>query len=243
SQGGEFTRVRGSAGTGIRAPDAFEIAFTDNPSLKPERSRSADVGLDHAAAGGRILLESSLFFNTFDDLIIAVGSFQQSSRYRTDNISNARASGLELAGTARGRAGRIALQVRAAYTWLRTEILAADGADEAPSPFIVGDRLPRRPAHQVAIDLAATAGPLNVFVRGGGRSVVRDVDPSFGSFGGVFDAPGYASWDAGASWAVTAPLRVVFRVTNLFDRQYEETLGYPAPGRGAFVGLRVAARR
>ena len=30
------TRLHASAGTGIRPPDAFEIAFTDNPDLKPE---------------------------------------------------------------------------------------------------------------------------------------------------------------------------------------------------------------
>ena len=43
---GNYTKVRGSAGTGIRPPDAFEIAFTDNPSLKPERSRTFDIGVD-----------------------------------------------------------------------------------------------------------------------------------------------------------------------------------------------------
>ena len=43
---GSFTKVRGLAGTGIRPPDGFEIAFTDNPSLKPERSRSGEVGVD-----------------------------------------------------------------------------------------------------------------------------------------------------------------------------------------------------
>ena len=33
------------------------------------------------------------------------------------------------------------------------------------------------------------------------------------------------------------------RVTNLFDRDYEEALGYPALGRSAMVGLRVATSR
>ena len=34
---GSSTKLRAAAGTGIRPPDAFEIAFTDNPALKPER--------------------------------------------------------------------------------------------------------------------------------------------------------------------------------------------------------------
>ena len=49
ARGAARTRLRASAGTGIRPPDAFEIAFTDNPSLEPERSRSVDVGVSHVA--------------------------------------------------------------------------------------------------------------------------------------------------------------------------------------------------
>ena len=105
SSDGNFTKIRGSAGTGIRPPDAFEIAYTDNPALKPERSKSVDAGVDQALFNGRGLIEATVFFNNYDDLIVATGSFSGSSRYRTDNISNARARGLELAGTARAPLG------------------------------------------------------------------------------------------------------------------------------------------
>ena len=50
SADGNFTKMRGAAGTGIRPPDAFELAFTDNPSLKPERSRSFEAGHRSGAA-------------------------------------------------------------------------------------------------------------------------------------------------------------------------------------------------
>ena len=46
-RGAARTTVRASYGTGIRPPDAFELAFTDNPALQPERSRSADIGVSH----------------------------------------------------------------------------------------------------------------------------------------------------------------------------------------------------
>ena len=55
--GGNWTRLHASAGTGIRAPDAFEIAFTDNPGLKPERSRSVDAGFEQSVFGGRVVLD------------------------------------------------------------------------------------------------------------------------------------------------------------------------------------------
>ncbi len=77
---GNYTKVRGSAGTGIRPPDAFEIAYTDNPSLEPERSKSFDAGVEQALFGGRGLAEATVFFNNYDDLIVATGSFSGSSQ-------------------------------------------------------------------------------------------------------------------------------------------------------------------
>lgn len=243
---GSFIKLRAAAGTGIRPPDGFELAFTDNPDLAPERSRSAEAGVDQAFASGRGLLEATLFLNNYDDLIVAVGSFLQSSRYRTDNISNARARGLELAGSVRTRlrTGRVAdLQVRLAYTFLDTEILAVDRADMAPPPFSVGDPLLRRPHHNVSADVSLTAGRLAAYLRGGGRSRVLDVEPSSGTFGGLFHARGYQVWNAGASWRVHRALELFGRLDNLFDRTYEQALGFPAPGRGAMAGVRVAAGR
>ena len=246
SADGAYTKVRASAGTGIRPPDAFEIAFTDNPGLKPERSRSLDAGVDHALAGGRVLVEATAFLNDYDDLIIAVGAFGGASRYRTDNISNARARGLELAATGRARwSARVPvdLQVRFAYTRLHTEILAVDLGSGAPPPFAEGDPLLRRPAHQFSTDVLLTAGRLGAFLQGGGRGRALDTEPSTGTFGGLFDAPGYSVWHAGASWRLAKGVQVFGRVTNLFDRAYEEVLGYPALPRGVAAGVRVAASR
>ena len=93
-----WTRLHGSAGTGIRPPDAFEIAFTDNPSLKPERSRSVDFGAEQTLAGGAIVVDATGFVNWYTELIVTVGqSLQDASQFRTDNISNARSRGLEVA--------------------------------------------------------------------------------------------------------------------------------------------------
>jgi outer membrane cobalamin receptor len=240
---GTFTKVRAAAGTGIRPPDGFETAFTDNPSLKPERSKSLEAGIDWGLAGGRLLFEATGFVNDYDDLIVAVGSFLESSRFRTDNISNARARGLELATTGRTRITGIDLSARVAYTMLDTEVLAVDGGPGAPPPFTVGDPLIRRARHQVSLDLAISAGRLAAFLRGGGRSRTLDVEPSLGTFGGLFYSPGFATWNAGASWRLLRGLDVFGRIDNLFDRSYEEALGFPALGRGAHVGLRIAAGR
>jgi outer membrane cobalamin receptor len=233
------TTLRASAGTGIRPPDAFEIAFTDNPSLSPERSRSADVGVSHLLVP-TLSVGATAFFNYYDDLIIAVGSsFQDQSRYRTDNISNARARGVEVEGSWSGPAG---LTARLGYTWLDTEVLAVDDADNAPPPFVVGDPLLRRPRHQGSIDLGWGRGPASAFATLRARSSVLDVEPSFGTFGGLFRARGFAVLDAGASWRVARQFTIFGRGLNLLDRRYEEAYGYPSPGRQGMIGVRVDLR-
>ena len=241
--GGSQTKLRVSAGTGIRPPDAFELAFTDNPSLRPERSRSFEAGIDQTIAGGRGLLEATWFRNTFDDLIVAVGRFVESSRYRTDNISNARASGLELASTIRARAAGFDVQGRLTYTFLDTEILAVDNGETAPSPFTAGQPLLNRPRHQWALDAGVSRGRITGWIRGDGRGRVLSVEPSFGTFGGLFDAGGYGVWHAGGSWRLSSRLDAFARIDNLFNREYEEVFGFPALGRGAIAGLRIAASR
>jgi outer membrane cobalamin receptor len=234
------TRLRTSAGTGIRPPDAFEIAFTDNPSLKPERSRSFDVGVSQGLVGGSLAVDVTAFFNRYDDLIVAVGrSLRDASRYRTDNISNARARGLELSVAARSAAG---IDARIAYTFLDAAILAADRAiGNAPSPFKPGDALLRRPRQQVTFDLAILGRRTSAYVRFNGRGRVLDVDPTFGSFGGLLTAPGFFAADAGAAFHLTSVFEIYGHVTNLFDRKYEEALGYPATPRTGTVGVRIAA--
>lgn len=118
-----------------------------------------------------------------------------------------------------------------------------DNDDLAPPPFSVGEPLLRRPKHQLAVDLSAAAGPVTAFVSGGARSRVLDVEPSTGTFGGLHYASGFNVWNAGASWKLLRVGELYGRIENLFDERYEEALGFPAFGRRATVGLRVAAGR
>ncbi len=43
----------------------------------------------------------------------------------------------------------------------------------------------------------------------------------------------------GADYKITRRLQVYGRVENLFDQTYQEEFGFKAPGRAAYVGLRV----
>ncbi len=239
---GNWTRAHASAGTGIRAPDAFEIAFTDNPGLKPERSRSMDAGIEQALLGGRVVLDATLFANRYEDLIVAIGgSLADYSHFLTDNIANARSSGAEFSGALHTSWG---LDARFAYTYLDTAVLAVDrSASAAPAPFAVGDALIRRPRHQGAVDVTFTRREFTGFLRIGGRGRVLDVEPNYGALGGLFHTAGFAVADIGASVRLVPRVEILARIENALGRHYESVLGYPAPGRTFTVGLRVAASR
>lgn len=241
SSGRAVTRLRASAGTGIRPPDVFEIAFTDNPDLRPERSHSLDAGIEQQL-GGAVVFDVGVFTNRYDDLIVTVGrALASASRYRTDNISNARARGLEVSGRARVPGG---IAVAAEYTWLSTAILSVDSLGvTAPAPFEVGDPLIRRPRHQGRVDLSYTSARVSVFTTLSSRGRTLDLEPNLGSFGGLFGAPGYLVADAGASVPVRRHVTVFARITNVMNRSYEETLGFPALGRTGIVGVRLASGR
>jgi iron complex transport system ATP-binding protein len=164
-------------------------------------------GSSRPARRRRVLLEATGFANEYDDLIIAVGSFAESSRYRTDNISNARATGARTCGH---RADRVrhadAPRPRGARRLhLPRHRGPRRGRRAGRAAAVRGRRsAAARPRHQFSLDLIAQAGRLTGYIRGGGRGRALDVEPNFGTFGGLFDAPGYAVWHAGAAWRLPA---------------------------------------
>ena len=245
ASGSSTTRIRAGFSTGIKPPSAFELSFTDNPALRPEHNRSAEVALEQTLAQGAVHVAATAFSNRYDDLIITVGrTLAGASRYRSDNLSNSRARGVELSAAARGAGHLAGFTIKGGYTWLATEILAADGVSVTGlAPFEVGDRLLRRPGHRGFVDLGFARGGVTAFVAVDGRGETLDVDPSWGLFGGLFDNPGHVSSAVGASWQMARRITIFGRVTNLFDRRYEEIFGFPAPPRRAAGGVRIAAGR
>jgi vitamin B12 transporter len=169
-----------------------------------------------------------------------VGSLGDVSRYRTDNVSNARARGLEASAAWRLPVG---ISMRGTYTLLDTEIRAVDGTAQAPSPYRVGDRLLRRPTHHGSVAADWTRDRLAIFAALQARGETFDAEPSFGPGGGLYENEGHIVFDVGGSYALRPGLHAFARVLNLFDSRHEEVLGYPSPGRTAYAGIRIAAGR
>ena len=99
----------------------------------------------------------------------------------------------------------------------------------------------RRPRNTFSFDVRYDRGPLNVFLLANGRSRMLDLEPNLGS--PTMFTPGYGVVTLGGSYRITRQLEAFARVVNLFDRDYEDALGYPALGRSGTAGVRVAIGR
>jgi len=237
------TRLHGSFGTGIRAPDGFELATTNNPQLKPEKSVSFDSGLEQRFFDSRALLDLTYFYNKFDDQIVTLGgSLTNLSTFISDNLGNSRAQGLE--ASFRLRPTR-SLQVSGEYTLLGTAILALDGSTLVQAPFHVGQELYRRPKNSGGFNITWQHRRLTLNSNAYLRGRTLDLEPNEGVYAcSYYDLPclfpdkGYVVLNGGFSYRLTHGLEIYGHLNNLLDRKYEEVLGYPALPLNFLAGVK-----
>ena len=230
------TRLHGTFGTGIRAPNGFELAFTNNPRLKPERSLSFDSGVEQIVFGDRAVLDVTYFYNRFENQIVVLGgSLTNLSSFISDNLANSRAKGVEAA--VRVRPVR-AFEFSGHYTRLNSSILALDGSTLTQFPFAVGQPLLRRPRNSAAFNTTWQRGRLMLNLNGFWRSKVLDVEPNFGAYGGLFTNKGHVLANTGFSCRLPRGLEIYGRLNNFLNRKYEDSFGYPALRRNFLAGIK-----
>jgi outer membrane receptor protein involved in Fe transport len=231
------TRWHSSFGTGIRPPAGFDLAYTNNPALQPERTRSIDAGVEQKLFHDRLALDGTYFYNRFYDLIVTLGgSLSQLGLYQTGNIANSRAQGAEFA--AKLRPARW-IFVTGWYTLLKSEILSLNGsANLAPAPFQVGQELLRRPANSGAVVAAFTRGKVTADLTGYFRGSVLDVEPAFGATNGLYQNPGYANVGINLNYALGRGLTAYGDLRNALNQHYEEVFGYPSLRLNFVAGMK-----
>ncbi len=217
---GDRVELRAGYGEAYRQPAVGELyfPFLGNPDLRPELSRSAELGL--ASRGrGPVAWQVSAFATELDDLIEYDFTVNRFANVRSATIHGVEA-GLEAALGA-GLVGAAQL------TWLDTE---GDG----------GLPLLRRPEWSGSVTLR---GQLAARLRGdltalwvGSRD---DVDPA--SFERTTTG-GFVTADLALAYRLTRAAEATVRVVNLADRAYQAVLGYPAPGRRLVAGIRLGRR-
>jgi vitamin B12 transporter len=239
------TRVRATAGTGFREPAFFEnysTGFTvGNPDLRPEHSRSWELGLEQTIARDRAMFSATFFDQRFVDMIdYDPGAIPPAPSYR--NVAGASSDGLELGARMTPTA---AVSVGLSYTYLHTEVTRSGFDVSSGALLAAGQPLVRRPRHSARLDAAyrlADRGTASLAV-----TYVGDrVDQDFSTFPAPRDTlPSYTRVDFAAQIEVLRPrggapgLAFSARIENLFDRTYEEVKNFPARRRTLLFGGEV----
>ena len=236
------TRLHASFGMGVRPPTGFELAYTNNPALRPERTRSFEAGVEQNVWQNRLSLDATYFYNRFYDLIVTLGgSLTALSRFQSDNIANSRAQGAEF--SARLRPVRWVF-VSGNYTYLATRILSLDGsAGTAPRPFSPGQELVRRPANSGSAVASFTRGRFTTDLTGYFRGSTLDVEPSYGATNGLFRNPGYANVGINLNIALGRGVTAYGNLRNALNRRYEEVFGFPSPLLNFVAGMKWSLSR
>ena len=240
-------RLRASYGEGFRAPTLFELydptygnvnyQALGASALRPERSRSYDVGLEWGSRD-KVFAGITLFRRDTRNLVgffscygvvtplcdaANTAGFGFGGYYY--NAGRTRAEGVEFELALRPSE---TLSVVANYTYLKTR-------DRDPDSFYFGNDLPRRPRNTLNLSVDWTS-PWAALALG---ADVRMVSDSFDNAGNTVRLDGYAVADLRASLPLDDRFEVFGRVENLTDEKYQVVAGYNTPGRAAYAGVRV----
>jgi vitamin B12 transporter len=210
------TRFKGSYGTGFKAPTLNQmydtIYGTGNVNLKPETSRSWDVGVEQDLFKKVSTLGISYFETAFNNLIQANSPF-----YVNQNVSKAKTNGIESFAEVRPMTD---LTLRATYTYQQAQNLDT------------GNQLLRRPRDKASFDtdyrfLEKAHFHVNVLMVGKKADYASTV-------------AGYAMLNFSGSYDVHKYVQLFARIDNVLNKQYEEVYGYGTSGVAGYGGVKVS---
>jgi vitamin B12 transporter len=213
-------KLSASYGSAFHAPTFNDLYYpygSGNPQLKPEQSRSAELGLSRQQDAWNWALNA---YQTRIDQLIALDS-----NYFPSNLSKARIRGVEaqLGATLAG------WQLQGYLSWLQPRN-DDGGAND-------GKWLPRRPGRTARLDLDRRYGAFGV-----GASV-NAAGRSYDDAANRHPLAGYTTADLRTSWHFAPDWQLEARLANVFDRHYETVWYFNQPGRGAFLTLRYSPAR
>lgn len=221
---GTGTKLKGSVGSGFKAPTLSELFqdfppfFYANPKLRPETSTGYDVGVEQPFDGDVWRVGATYFYNRIRSLIV---TDETGTTYA--NIGRSHAEGVE---SFVAYAPDKALTIRLDYTFTQA---TDDGSNQ---------ELLRRPKHKASLSaawqasqswqLSATALTVSSWIDGNRDfSIPR------------LTAPGYTLVNLAAHYQLNSHFTLFARIDNLLDRHYQDPVGFLRPASGAFAGVRV----
>lgn len=211
-------RLIASWGTAFKAPTFNDLYFPffGNPALRPETSRSTELGLEGDLAA-RTEWAINAYETTIDDLIE-----YNPVTFGADNIDRARIRGVELH-----------LMTRIAGTEARLYTTWLDPRDRGANRGAV---LPERAEESVRVDLDRDFGALTA-----GTSLAL-VGRRFDDPANTERLGGYTTLELRAGWHLDPLWMLQARISNALNRDYETDLYYDQPRFGAYLTLRYTPR-
>lgn len=213
---GAGLKLTASYGTGFRAPTFNDLYYPgySNPDLKPEKSRSANLGL--AQYGKDWTWSVNAYQTRIEDMIGYDGA------YNLVNVDKARIRGAEATGTLLLAGFDVSAQI--GWTDARNDSAGTNH----------DNRLARRARLGGRLDVDRGFGPLRVGISAYGNGSRYD------DAANTVQLAGYGTLDVRAEYALTADWRVQARASNVFDKHYETVAWYNQPGREYQLTLRYA---
>lgn len=229
------TALRASIGRGFRAPSIAEtyttteaggVVVQPNPSLRPERSWSYELG-GSTTLTDNVFLQASLFQNDFWDLIEP--TFGTDGKVRFQNVTRARVQGAELSFST---------------AWFERMLVSDIGYTYMyPRDVSRNDILRYRPRHLLYATVRATYDGFQIGIDYRYLSKVERIDEEFVVLGivtqgdkrvpiSVADARLSYDWSSAG-----LPLVTAFHVNNLFGYYYVELIGNMAPIRNYVITI------
>lgn len=221
---GHGLTARALAGTTFRAPAFNDLYYSDAygpygvPTIRPERGRSVEVGLDWRS--GDSVISTTLFRNRVRDLIgyEADSSLCPDASYYggcASNTGKAKLEGISL--SAAHRVGALSLRATADVLSARDEVTDA--------------RLSRRARHQETLNAEYR---IDAWSFGSTLLVVGD------RLDGSKHLGSYSTIDLQARWRFASQWQLEAKVLNVADRDIEPARDTRALGRQAWLALRYS---
>ncbi|MCG2710463.1 MAG: TonB-dependent receptor, partial [Thermodesulfovibrionales bacterium] len=218
-------KVRGSYGTGFRAPTLNELYYqgslgSGNLNLKPEKSNSWEIGLEKDIVKDKVSISITYFDQNYNDLINWVESPPGSWQYTPQNVAKAEVKGIEASASIKITE---TLTLKSSYTNLDTE-------DKE-----TGKRLPMRPKDKLNMTVEYVKGDAAILA--GYTFVGEAYDNAANSESKKLAS--YSLINLSGSYRLTKNIKLFGRIDNLLEEDYETAKGYGVPGFSAFAGVKI----
>ncbi len=231
----KFSKVRTSYGTGIRFPALYDYFYgtvvRDKEQLKPEKSKSFDLGYETDIDKINTSFDISIYKITYEDALEGWKSHNWTVKNSTAKIEN---KGIELSSLWKPLSN---FNLGLNYSYTDTH----DGADcDNPDGSSIDCAMVRVPRHAItsAINYKSKNNLNNkLIIKYSGET--RDYGNTNNGFKDVI-LDEYVTFNYLADYTLNNQYKLSFSAINLFDEKYEQAFQYSTMGRSFNIGIKTA---